>query len=513
MSNDIQNSVTDWISPGATVDNFLTSTAFVKLLAGPMGSGKTSAAALAWLLNVGLSVPDSDGVIRHRTVVIRNTRQMLESNLIPTVKKIFPRSPKWANGWKKGSPITFDYQDKFLDLHIDFIGLDHESDVSRIEGATYNMGWIDEPKWVAWTHMRTLISRVRATNNKGKEQPLNIILTANKSDTHHWLYKKFIEELPGGWEYFSQPGGREVDENGKPIYENQLYLPKDYYEKMVASAEESWVKVNVDNEWGAEISGSQVVPEFNQEIHVAKDHLHYAPGLGLILGIDAGNTFNPAAVISQLVPLQTNDGKHLGNQLQILGEWFVSNMGASKAARDLQQDVNYQFNSQPVEMAWIDPAAASQSDLNEQIKFIDIWKGATGWDIKPTETNKILTRVEAIRQLFSTLVGNGQPAVLIDPGCTELIKALKGGFHWREIKTANGIRVSDDTIEKNHPESDLGDSLMYLALGAGGYDALKAVARKGRGGNKGRIIVADGVSHDNFTDSLWNGNDHNDIFR
>ena len=76
---------------GETLRKFIVCTAFIILLVGPIGSGKTSACVFKLLRIMGSQKPGPDGVRRTRFVVIRNTRPELISTTIKAVMGDYKR--------------------------------------------------------------------------------------------------------------------------------------------------------------------------------------------------------------------------------------------------------------------------------------------------------------------------------------------------------------------------------------------------------------------------------------
>ena len=490
MNDAVNRTTLEFTPPGPVAAAFLNSAAKVALLMGPYGSGKTSTGAIAMLKNMAQTKPDSDGVIRWRGVVVRGTYQMLMSSTLPTVAKIIPES---VGKLTKGSPIQKIIKAPGLEAVIDFIALDQDADRRRVEGSTYNMAWVDESRETSWPLVQTLITRVRAKNDTGDEQPLRIVFTSNPSGTRHWMYKKFIKERPQSWQLFHQPGGR------TPQAENMKFLPKGYYQEMAATSDPSFTSVHVDSQWGEEVIGAAVVPEFRVDTHVAKEPLQYAPGLPLVIGLDAGPTLHPAAVVGQIVPIH-NQGKVVGQQLQILFEWYGENVGAAKGARELRAAVEWKFGTLAVHNVTIDPSASDQKEAGHEQIYTDLWKAGTGWScIQAAKTNTLLLRVEALQSLFQRLSG-GVPAVLICPSCENLIAALAGEYRWKQKVGPNGVTASDTEIDKlNRPYADLGDAAGYLALGSGEYDQVRALAQAGRRlGRSNKVRIAEGTSSSSF---------------
>jgi hypothetical protein len=77
-------------TPSKTLEPFLTCDAFVSLISGPVGSGKSSAAMLKIAYHAAKMRRGTDGKRRSRAVIVRNTNQMLTDATIPTFMTWFP---------------------------------------------------------------------------------------------------------------------------------------------------------------------------------------------------------------------------------------------------------------------------------------------------------------------------------------------------------------------------------------------------------------------------------------
>jgi hypothetical protein len=466
-SSNPQNLKIDFIPPGPVAGAFLNCRARVSALVGPYGSGKTSVAMIAVLKAAGEMPADSNGVIRTRALWVRSTYQMLTSSTLPTVGRVLPRS---VGKITLGSPIQHVIKARGFELTIDFLALDMDADRRRIEGATYAIIVVDEARECPWGIIQTALTRLRETTDDGRQKPLRAMFVSNPSGKSHWLYQKFVAEPVEGWQLHMQPGGR------TPQAENMKYLPKNYYDDMAKTSDPAFVAVHVDAAWGDTVLGAAVIPEFSPILHVAPADMQISPVLPLVLGIDAGPTLHPAALIAQIVPLK--DGSR---QVRILGEWFAENCGAERAAHELRSYVARAFPELPIDAAYIDPSAAQQRDNASERVFLNIWKAITGWPIRAAQSNLLSVRIEGTRGLFTRLAG-GLPAVWISPRCTNLIRALAGEYRFKQSVTSQGLATNETQIDKlNRPFADLGDALTYLALGSGEFELLRRIKPKRRG--------------------------------
>src|SRR5206468_1195693 len=88
----------------------------------------------------------------------------------------------------------------------------------------------------------------------------------------------------------------------------------------------------------------------------------------------------------------------------------------------------------------------------------------TPWRWKPAPSNAVAMRLEVVRNALSRLV-DGAPGLLISPTCTNLRRALAGGYRFRQVNVGSGVAFSDSP-EKND-SSHIADALQYGLSGAG----------------------------------------------
>jgi len=86
----------------------------------------------------------------------------------------------------------------------------------------------------------------------------------------------------------------------------------------------------------------------------------------------------------------------------------------------------------------------------------------------------VVARLSAVEALL-TRMADGNPAMLIDPGCRDLINALRGGYRYK-IKNSGEV---DDKPEKNK-YSHVADAFQYACLHADGNITGDVVTGKAR---------------------------------
>ena len=265
--------------------------------------------------------------------------------------------------------------------------------------------------------------------------------SSNPGNEDDWWYEYLYERKASNVTLYEQPSGFSDEA------ENTENLPggRDYYLSLQEGKAEHWVKQFIEVQWGYSISGKPVVPTFKNDIHVAKKPLMGNRHLPLLVGFDPG--MRSAMIFGQ---------QDLNGRLLVLAELVQDDFGADRLCSDrLKPLIKARFSDYEV-VILPDPAANSRSQTDERsvvdilkrhkfkVKFIDL-------------NNQISLRLNGIEHFTTRLTVEG-PALLIDPSCKHLIRALQGG--WRYSLTKSGERV--ESPEKN-AHSHPGDAFGYLA--------------------------------------------------
>jgi len=87
-----------------------------------------------------------------------------------------------------------------------------------------------------------------------------------------------------------------------------------------------------------------------------------------------------------------------------------------------------------------------------------------GFNVRPTLTNDPALRIEAVEQPLTRLADK-HPALLVDPGCKNLIAGFEGGYHYKRLAVSGNERF-EDRPDKNR-FSHVHDALQYMMLGGG----------------------------------------------
>lgn len=455
---------------GPVAHAFMQDDSFVRILVGPLGSGKTSAAVVEVLRRAQMQRPGPDGVRRFRAAIIRNTFSDLRSTTIKSWEQWCPTHfGKMTMGT---SPIVHHIVTPGLDMEILFVPLDKPEDVRKLLSLELSMAWIDEAREIPREILDALTGRVGRFPSamQGGCSWSGIVLTSNPGDTEGWLYK-LCENPPEGYKVFRQPSGI------SPEAENVANLPANYYSRIMSGKDLEWIKVYVHGEFGFVIEGRVVYPSFRDSIHVASARLLPVPGLPIGIGCDWG--YSPAAVIGQQLP----DG-----QIRALDELVPDNTGPVRFAELLTTYVRQNYPGFHVGVAVGDPAGSARG--NDGRTIFEIMNSHTPWKWRPASTNEPTLRIEAVSAALSRMI-DGAPGFLLSPACGVLRKGFAGGYHFKRVAAGNGATFHDvpNKNQYSHPH----DALQYLTLGFGGADI---VLNRDQRRRETRSRMADGLDYD-----------------
>lgn len=482
----------NWTPPGPVAQRFMASRARVQIINGPVGSGKTTTAAIKLVRIAGAQAPSKTQtgtrpggvrvpVRRVKFCVVRDTYRQLWKTTLPSWFERIPRDVGHFVG-SEGQPashqVTFQLSDGTLvDLAMDFVAIGDNNVEDTLRGYQPTGFYLNEAD---------LLSRdvfTYAQGRTGRFPPMSeggptwhgVLMDCNAPEFGSWLYDdiflKSAEELAAsGIELFRQPGGRD------PKAENTANLPAGYYDAQCQSQPDWYVSRMVDNKPGYSRAGKPIYPEFNDTLHVPDRDLEPIPGLSLSIGLDAG--LNPAAVF----------GQHLANgQWRIIDELVGDNgTGPRRFAAMLAQRLTERFGQVGPIKGFADPSAAYGADraAGEQ-SWIEIVESVAQIRVNPAPTNALIPRLEAVRLPLTRLI-DGVPGLLLSPRCKALREGFNAGYRFRKIVGA-GERYGEEP-DKNrfsHPH----DALQYLCS-AGGED-LAIRDRKAQRGARPRMRASD----------------------
>jgi hypothetical protein len=457
-------------SAPATCASFMKSEAFGRLIAGPVGSGKTTACLFEMLRRACEQTPAPDGIRYTRFAIVRQTLKQLKDTVLKDVI-----------GWLRGI-ASYKVSDNTIYVEIGdvrsewiLIPLDDPEDQRRLLSMQLTGAWMSECIEMDLNLMAPLSGRIGRYPNAqlGGCTWKGIIADTNfPSEGSDWW--KFMEETPPDWQIFRQPSGM-ADSAENLCWLNQdndtLKLAEDdpvraakgreYYLRFIRMYGEKsdWVKRYVHATYGEDPSGTAVFREsFKREFHVVPA-LEPSHGHPLIVGQDFGR--DPCSVICQI--------DHKG-RLLILEEVIAEDVGLEqhieRALRPrLLQD---RYMGRPV-VAVGDPSGIAKNSIYEETSF-DAMK-RMGIPCFPAPTNDLDPRLRAV-EAFLLAQRDGGGAILIDGGrCPTIVRALAGGYRYGRTR-AGDRKPKPEKNRWSHPM----DALQYVCLVAHGRGWSEMVA-------------------------------------
>jgi hypothetical protein len=435
---------------------FMQSSAGVRMIMGPVGSGKSVVCIMEVFRRCAEMPKCKDGVRRSRWAIIRNTNQMLRET---TLKSWFNWFPDGVAGNWKVSDKVFNLKVGDIDAEILFLPLDTPDDQRKLLSLELTGAFINEAREVhpeliiaARSRMPRYPSKSMLADDPKTGKPpqywSGLILDTNPPSEDSWLYEQFEVMKPKGWEMFRQPSGL------SPLAENRENLGATYYEDMMDGATEDFIRVHVHGEYGRSLVGKPVYEKsFVREYHVSPTvlrHIEYDQ-YPIIIGMDFGRT--PAAVFLQ---------RDARGRVLVLDALYVTNLGLQGFLREhVKPLLSRKFPANKYLICG-DPAGWARSQLNEQ-NVEDIFR-EEGLRSFRAPTNDPTKRIASVEKLLSGQV-NGAAALLFSSpetsdGMKHLIAGMYGGYKYRRKKDGS---YETEPLKDEH--SHAADALQYGCLG------------------------------------------------
>lgn len=421
------------------------SNAPMRVLMGPVGSGKSVTCSFEIVRRAAMQEPDKSGLRRSRWAVVRQTvRQLVDT----TIKTFLDWFPEGVCGRFMRTTKTYYLEMGDVRAEIMFRALDDAADVANLNSLELTGAWFNECRDIAPEIVDAMSKRIGRFPSAKDGGPTWVGMwgDTNPPTMDTWWYyqmegldpKDGVSPNDNGWNVFKQPSGRSIHA------ENVENLPEGYYETRGRSDE--YIRVYIDGEYGLSLAGTPVYKYFRPEYHMAKMPLKpIINGIRpLVVGMDLGLT--PAAIIGQQDPR---------GRMLIFAEAVSFDMGIQRFTRTvLKPLLAERFPGMPVQIV-TDPAGIQRAQTDER-SAVDIVK-AEGFKVIPARTNSISARLNAVDDFLMRQV-DGDPAFLVDPRCTRLKAAMMGGYRYHPKN--GGIDKTGNAGMHSH----VAEALQYLAL-------------------------------------------------
>lgn len=447
---------TTYTPAGPILDRFHQDQSFVRVVMGPLGSGKTTACCYEIMMRALQQAPDDLGLRRTRWLVCRNTVPELETTTLPSWRQHFGTE---LGPWKMSTPIThawrFPLQDGTkVEADIYFLGLDGEDAANKIRGMELTGAWVNEAKDVPRSVIDMITGRIDRFPQKKIRTWSGMIADTNMPDDDHWMYKLAEVAPPHGWSFYKQPGGvKKVGEEWvlNPDRENHEGLSERYYLNQLGGKSEEWIRVYLAAEYGYVSDGRPVYPEYSDVVHV--DEFEAIPEAPLYIGADFGLT--PAAVFVQ----QDVWGRHL-----VVDEMTTDNVGAKEFAEDVKRFMAKKFPGYKISGGWGDPIGSKRQVGDDDILTTFQIMAKHGVHLLPAPgNNELVLRREAVAGCLTRLSA-GKPGLIINRRCVKLRAAMSGKYNFKRVAMHSDVYA--DKPNKNE-YSHVAEALQYYMLGVG----------------------------------------------
>ena len=422
-----------------TVSQFMLSDAFMRIVMGPVGSGKTTGMLMEILRRSIEQKKGPDGLRHTRWVCTRQTLSQLKMTVLPDMLSWF----RGIADYKVSEQlVTLRFADVVSEIYL--VPLEDEDDQRRLLSMQLTGCFINECIEVSPDFVSAIAGRVGRfpSSADGGASWYGIIADTNAPVIGSDWWKLLEEDRPFDWMLFRQPGGL------APGAENIEHLPKGYYERLSLNPNRAWVQRYVMSEYGEDPSGSAVFREsFRRAFHVKKG-LNPVFGYPLIIGQDFGR--NPCSLITQT---------DASGRLLVLEEVIAEDTGLETHVTKTLKPRIYSDRYTGHKFACVgDPSGISKSNMLEENSFDVLVR--LGIPSFPASTNRIDPRLAAVEQLLHQQRDGGPALVIDEERCPMLVRALNGAYRYGKTKAGETKPAPD----KSHPWSDLADCLQYAAL-------------------------------------------------
>ncbi len=485
-----------------TIWRYMMSKAQVRIIMGPVGSGK-SVGSCSEIMRLAMEQEPSPpwpldrrdcawqpGVRYVKAGVVRNTYGELKSTTLETWTDIFPEAR--CGPVVHSAPIEHHIKiPGELDLQVLFVSADRPKDVRKLLSLELTFLWFNEVREIEASVFRAAsdrIGRYPSMKHHGVFATRDCIIgDTNPPDEDHWLYE-LENEAPENHEFFHQPPAvlkldqkpPEVDFEYEsrdlitaaghqyiinPKAENLKNLKPGYYPSKLPGKTEAWIDVYYRSKYGVLEDGTPVIKRYTENLMMVPD-LQVLPDRELLIGIDlGGGTLAPAAVIGQ---------RHVNGAWLIHAEVVATDMGIDEFARQIKLTLDEIFEGRQIDRGWGDPAGNNRDEIYE-VAVMQHMRDR-GIPIYAAPTNNEQSRIDAIGAPMTRLI-MGKPGFLIHRRCKVLRAGLGGKWRYKRLQVSGTDRYANKP-EKNrwsHPCDGLG----YLLSGGGEYRQLQ-----GRGKHK-----------------------------
>lgn len=372
-------------------------------------------------------------------LVIRRTYKQLESNILPTMEKIFPHDPKICEYnqtkhiWRfsNGSIIELGY-------------LAHEKDVYNYQGSEWHVVRIDEATHVPYSSIEYLRTRVRGPDN----YPKVMKLSTNPGNISHMAMKnRYVDPAP---QFMAFKGNDRTVRMYLPasVRDNKILCREDpaYVARLEAISDPTERERLLHGNWN--ISAGAFFNEFDRETHTCTPfNVVNNKGVKLYRSIDYGLDMLACYWYAELPPSSVNPY----GRVFIYREVCKPNLTISDAAKIILEKTP---PNEHIVCTYAPPDVLRNRDRVTGRNQGDIFHEAGLKDLVESNNDRAAGWL-AIKELLKVRENN-RPILGIFTTCPNLIKHLPMLEH--------DDKNYGDTMKEPHNITHSPDSLRYYAI-------------------------------------------------
>ena len=415
--------------------DFHASTAFMRVLLGPVGGGKSSATWMELFRRACEEHPDDRGVRSSHHLCVRDTYAMLKATTIKDFLSWFGRVGEVVYDSPIRGRVSMPLPDgTTLDWNMSFMSLDGgDKSLDALRGMQITGAYVNEGHSVSRDVYDVITTRVGRYRPAGRDPKWKGIV-ADSNFGHqgcylHSLYMNPTTEV----EMFEQPPAafwNPVTNRWvlNPHCDNLEHLPGglDYYQKMLGM-DTGYIKQFLANQWAVKTSGKQIYPEYSPQAHLVRGTIQHDPRLPLIIGMDFG--LHVAAAFNQLSPM--------GKLMTFRELWDDDTDLETFLDRQLVPTLRSYYPGVKAIVSG-DPSGMGRSALDKRTAFAVL--KSRGLMAFPAVTNDPVKRWGSVRYFLTRNNGYG-----VHHSCKRMVEGFEGGYGYRK----KGPDEYADEAEKN----------------------------------------------------------------
>lgn len=471
----------NWYRPGPSLTEFHQSSAFVRVLVGARGAGKTSSAAVEVVARHAFQVPGA------KILLLRKTELSQDSTTIDTFQSVYDGlGDLYKNGWgnlfcstnggrnvrlpsaeavrrynifmltePNKSQITtwLETEGEKWCSHLEFRGIPDEAKRgNKLRGYECSMAVLIEADLMALEDFQMLLPCLRWKNAFGDFiLDVGVVIDTNPPDTRHWIAK--LEAAEGN------KSGSDYKFWHISTYENEHNLPPQYIQRNIILPyrdNPAMLDRMLHGKYADAFDGQAVYDSFRPAVHVAKDRLPFPRGAYLVRGMDFGTSW----ALTWSAYWSENEIVPGTNLVQTTEYWWVLH----EETRD-QSDVEKQcvvmmettdkefpfWNDRSIcagVLDYCDPAGAAKTDKGSSVEVVRSYGIQPRFTFKDRGLPKTIMTVNRLMTIKNT---RNQFVFQIDPvGCPLLRIALVGGYRYPKENEPNygtGVPLKDGVYD------------------------------------------------------------------